>query len=90
MQITIFGKAACSRCRTTKNKIAHLLDKHGLTDKVQVVYHDLDTADGMAEGAFHDVAAIPAVIVAERDEQLRRWDGQVPNSQELKKLLVNE
>ena len=90
MEITVFGKAACARCRTAKNKITFLLEKHGKTGEIPMVYHDLETAEGMAEGAFNDVTVIPTIIVSEDEQQLRRWDGEVPKTEELEELVLGE
>ena len=37
---------------------------------------DMDTVDGMAEGAFRDVADIPTTIVRDSGVDLARWDGE--------------
>ena len=41
-----------------------------------VVFFDMDTVDGMAEGAFRDVADIPTTIVRDSGVDLARWDGE--------------
>ena len=87
MQIDIFGKVDCARCETTKRKLTHFLEKWSLTDAVEMTWVDLDTVDGRAEGAFHDVLNAPTVIVRKDGEELHRWDGEVPDSNEMKSLL---
>ncbi len=90
MEILIFGKPTCAKCRTTKNKLNHLLEKLNLTRKVPLTYYDLESVDGMTEGAFRDVAAIPTVIVDNDRRELSRWAGVIPNSDEIKKMVTAE
>ena len=79
-RISVFGKQGCAKCDTTKNKLRHFLTQWGLGHTVQVVFHDLDTVDGLAEGAFHDVRDIPLTIVENDGRPVARWDGSVPKS----------
>ncbi len=51
-QILVFGKQDCAKCETTKKKIGHFLTKWGIDSKVGIVFHDIETVDGRAEGAF--------------------------------------
>ena len=90
MEISIFGKPSCAKCRTTKNKLSHLLAKWGAAKTVPLKYHDLETVDGMTEGAFRDVLGIPTVIVDDGPKELARWTAKVPNSGELKKMVCAE
>jgi len=87
MRIDIFGKQDCAICNTTKRKLNHYLDKWGLADKVEMKWIDLDTVDGRAEGAFEDVLNIPTVIVRGDSSEIRRWDGEVPKSDDLRQTI---
>jgi hypothetical protein len=88
MQVSIFGKPDCAKCKSTKNKLGFFLGKWGLVDKVKVEFIDLGTTDGLAEGAFHDVTdKLPTVIIFNGDKTLARWDGKIPNSEEVKLVL---
>jgi hypothetical protein len=86
-RINIFGKNGCAKCTTTKNKVEHFLGRWELANKVEMVFHDMDTVDGMAEGAFHDVDHIPATIVERSGRSVARWDGEVPSSKRMKLVL---
>ena len=87
MKIEIFGKQDCARCETTKKKVTHYLQKWNMTDSVELAWIDLDTVDGRAEGAFQDVMNTPTVILKNDDDELHRWDGVVPDSNEMRSLL---
>ncbi len=87
MRIDIFGKQDCAICNTTKRKLDHYLDKWGLAGKVEMKWIDLDTVDGRAEGAFEDVMNVPTVIVRRGSSETRRWDGEVPKSDELRQII---
>lgn len=84
MQVSIFGKPGCAKCDTTKNKLSHFLARWGMLDKVSVQFFDMNTPDGMAEGAYHDVLNIPTVIIHDGETSLARWDGEVPKSEEVR------
>ena len=84
MKIKIFGKADCAKCETTKNKFNHFVEKWGCNGKVEVEFFDMDTVEGMAEGAFNDVLNIPSTIIEKENRQIARWDGEVPNSKDFK------
>ena len=62
-KIAIFGKQGCPKCDTTKNKLRHFAARWQVDHKLQLVFHDLDTVDGLAEGAFYDVNDVPVIIV---------------------------
>ena len=53
-----------------------------------MVFHDMETLDGRAEGAFYDVNNIPATVIEQEDRQVARWDGDVPDSQAIHRLIV--
>jgi thioredoxin-like negative regulator of GroEL len=88
-RISIFGKAECAKCKTTKHKLTHLVSGE-MVHKVELVFHDQDTLDGRAEGAFYDVNpnAIPLTVVEREGREVARWDGVVPNSQDIHRLIV--
>ncbi|MCP4650195.1 MAG: hypothetical protein GY853_08985 [PVC group bacterium] len=90
MQIKIFGKNECAKCETTKNKINFFVTKWEVEDKVDITFHDMDTVDGMAEGAYHDVMQIPTTIIEKNEEILDRWDGEVPHSDKVKEHLLTK
>jgi hypothetical protein len=88
MKIKVFGKAGCAKCDTTKNKLKHYIGKWEIEDKVEITFHDMDTVDGMAEGAYNDVLQIPTTILEEGESVVARWDGEVTLSEKVKQHLV--
>jgi hypothetical protein len=86
-RIAIFGKQGCAKCTTTKNKLHHFASRWQLDHQVQVTFHDLDTVDGRAEGAFYDVDQIPLTVVETAGRSLARWEGLVPNSDAVLKAV---
>lgn len=88
MKIKVFGKKGCAKCETTKNKLKHFLAKWEVEEKVNLDFHDMETVDGMAEGAYNDVLQIPTTIIEKDDQILARWDGEVPNSEKVKEHIV--
>ncbi len=58
-----------------------------LQHKVEMVFHDMETVDGRAEGAFHDVDEIPVTIVETNGRSVARWEGNVPNSKSVRLIL---
>ena len=87
MKIKIFGKQNCAKCETTKNKINHYLKKNTSLLSVPLEFYDLDTIDGMAEGAYNDVLKIPATIIEKNGKILVRWDGEVPKTDEFSSYI---
>ena len=89
MQVSIFGKHNCGNCQSTKKMFGFFLGKWGIADKVKVEFYDMDTTDGLAESAFHDVSNnLPTVIIANGDRTLARWEGKIPQVEEVKLTLL--
>jgi len=84
MRVRIFGKKDCAKCETTKNKFNHFLTKSGNANETELEFYDMDTVDGMAEGAFNDVLHVPTTIIEKEDRILARWEGEVPGTGEFK------
>ena len=84
MKVKVFGKKDCAKCETTKNKFEHFIEKNKYQDGAILEFFDMDSVDGNAEGAYHDVLKIPTTIIEKENEVLARWDGEVPNSAEFK------
>ncbi|MFH1645098.1 MAG: thioredoxin family protein [Candidatus Omnitrophota bacterium] len=84
MRIKVFGKQGCAKCDTTKNKFNHFLKKNGFSEKAVVEFLDMDTVDGMAEGAYNDVLKIPTTIIEKDNNVIARWEGEVPKTEEFK------
>jgi glutaredoxin len=88
MKFEVYGKPGCAKCMSTKAKLQHLLHKADAEASIPMAFVDVDTIEGMAEGAFYDVTEIPTVILrSDAGEALARWDGQVPPSVEVQAHL---
>lgn len=88
MEIQVFGKQNCGKCESTKHKVQHFIEKLGLHGSASMTFFDMDTVDGMAEGAFCDVFEVPTTILREGGRDLARWDGVVPDSLDLKQYFT--
>ncbi|MHC4711812.1 MAG: YbbN family protein [Planctomycetota bacterium] len=87
MHIEVFGKQDCALCESTKRKILHFIRKWGHAGRVDFAFVDMDTVDGLAEGAFRDVNEIPTTIVSDDGKAFGRWEGAVPPSEEVREAL---
>lgn len=88
VKVSVFGKQNCAKCSTTKRKLSHFLSKWQFDHAVNMIFYDLDTVDGRAEGMFYDVYdAVPVTIIETRGRSVARWEGRVPNSQEVRLCL---
>ena len=88
MIIEIYGKQDCELCKSARKKVVHFLDRWKLNDSVQVVFQDVETVEGAAEGDYFDVFEIPSVLLKQdRNSVIARWDGRAPPSTELQQRL---
>lgn len=83
MRIKVFGKKNCAKCETTKNKLSHFLKKNNFESTVSLEFYDMDTVDGMAEGAFNDVLKVPTTVIEKDASAVARWEGDVPKTEEI-------
>ncbi len=78
--LKLFTRDNCPLCPTAK-RFADLLRKEGL----RVIDYDLNTAEGLAESVFHQVASLPALVLVDKDDRdLASWCGCVPPLEEVK------
>jgi thiol-disulfide isomerase/thioredoxin len=85
MQVKVFGKPGCEYCKTTMKKFETFFGRWDVNQsKANLSFFDMETIDGMAEGAFYSVSKIPSTIIEQEDNILKRWDGVVPLSEEFK------
>ena len=89
MKFEVFGKPGCAKCQSAKDKLNHLASKAPAGGAVSVAFVDLETIEGLAEGAFNDVRDVPTVILRSAGgEPLARWEGVIPPSVEVQTLLA--
>jgi hypothetical protein len=83
-KVKVFVKDGCAKCPSAK-EVGSLLLQEG----IEVLYYDIDTADGLAEASFYGVLATPTMIVEDSEEKmLADFRGTVPTVQEVKEVLV--
>lgn len=79
-QIYVFGKTDCSVCKDTREKLMYFKEKNKF--EAPIKYYDMDTVEGLTEGAYREVSDIPTVIILEGDQELVRWAKKPPISEE--------
>lgn len=89
MRVSVFGRKECDACRAAVEKIEYFTKKWK-RDDVAIEYIDMDTPDGLAEGAYRDVYDIPTVILEREGDEVVRWVKTVPVSQEFRKYFLQE
>ena len=88
LNVKVFGKPGCEFCKTTVKKFETFLKRWEISpEEVALSFYDMETVDGLAEGAFYSVSKIPSTVIEKDDELLNRWDGQVPVSAEFKGIF---
>jgi hypothetical protein len=87
IKIIIFGKVTCDACKSVKEKFNFFLNHWGLSDKAEIQYIDLDTVDGLSQGAYNDALEFPTTILEKNGQELARWKKTVPTSQEFKQFF---
>src|SRR3989339_855772 len=91
MEVKVFGKPGCEFCKTTVKKFETFFGRWNIDDTVaKLSFYDMETVDGLAEGAFYSVTKIPATVIERKADVVRRWDGQVPLSEEFKEYFISE
>ncbi len=79
MRVKFFFKKDCPKCFIAKEVLKNLSS---------VESYDLDTFDGIAEGAFYQIFSTPSVlIVDEEGREIKSWRGEVPSPRELENLI---
>ena len=85
MEVKVFGKPGCEFCKTTVKKFETFFSRWGIKPAdIKLSFFDMETVDGLAEGAFYSVDKIPSTVIEKDNDILARWDGQVPLSEEFK------
>lgn len=80
MKVKFFFKKDCPRCPEIKEVLA----------KIDINYEsfDVETIDGMAEAAYHDVFSTPSILIlSDSNEEVKSWRGEPPSLEELKEVL---
>ena len=88
-RIDVYGKQGCARCTATKDKLTHMLARWSVGDQVTLAWYDMETEEGLTEGAFHDVAEVPTTLLVDPARgEIARWEAQVPPSEAVLRHLA--
>jgi len=87
MKVLIFGIPDCPLCKGTRAKLEHFLKKWECEERVKLIYHDLETVEGLAEASYYGVSQVPTVVIEENDKELIRWVKKPIFSYELEPYL---
>jgi thiol-disulfide isomerase/thioredoxin len=90
IKVTVFGRQECEACKAAIEKMTYFSGKWGKSDITSIDFVDMDTVDGLAEGAFRDVYDIPTVIIEEGSREIVRWVKKVPASSEFRDYFLKE
>jgi hypothetical protein len=88
MRVSVFGRKDCDACKAAVTKIEYFSRKWGKTGTTSIEFVDMETVDGLAEGAWRDVYDIPTVILEDSGQELARWVKQVPLSRDFKPYFL--
>jgi hypothetical protein len=89
MKFEVFGKSSCAKCRSTKDKLGHVIGKSEAGEAATIAFIDMDTVAGLAEAAFNDVQEVPTTILrSDGGDILARWDALIPPSVEIQSFLA--
>jgi len=85
VEVKVFGKPGCEYCKTTVKKFETFFGRWNIDQSVvKLNFFDMETVDGLAEGAFYSVTKVPSTVIEREGAILARWDGKVPLSEEFK------
>jgi len=87
-KVYIFGKPTCPICKDAHNKIKYFKEKKNFNAEIK--YFDMETVEGLTEGAFHEVSDIPTVIIFDNKDELIRWVKRPPVSEDFLPYLIEQ
>lgn len=80
MRIKYFFKRDCPKCLAAKKVVEKF--------KEIVEFYDLDTVEGLAEGAYYMVSSTPTtILVDEEGREVASWRGSPPPENEIRNLI---
>ncbi len=85
-KVIVFGKQTCPVCKDAFEKLIYFKEKKGFSAPVE--YVDMETVDGLAQGAYYEVADIPTIVILDGDKELIRWTKKPPISEEFLPYLT--
>ncbi|MFH1715280.1 MAG: hypothetical protein ABH857_03690 [Elusimicrobiota bacterium] len=82
--VKIFGKQNCDLCKKVKEKFDVFLAHWEKKDGVNITFYDLDTPEGLVEGAMLNATDVPTTIIEKDGSEVARWEKKSPVSQEFR------
>ena len=82
MEVKIFWQDQCPNCPLAK-ELGKKLEEQG----VNVNYYDIKEVNGLTTATLFGVMSTPSIVVAEGDNEIASWKGEVPSIEEVKKHL---
>jgi thioredoxin-related protein len=83
MKVKYFYKKSCPKCPAAKEVLSKF-------NQVNQEHLDLETVEGLAEGAYYSVFSTPSIlIVDEGGNEIHSWRGEVPSVNSLESVLKN-
>jgi hypothetical protein len=90
IRVSVFGKKECDACKAAVEKVTYFSRKWGKAEETTIDFIDVETPDGLAEGAYRGVYDIPTVILEDGGEEVARWVKQVPLSKDFRQYFLKE
>jgi glutaredoxin len=82
MKVKFFYKKDCPKCPAAKEALERFFPD------LPKELHDIDTVEGLAEGAYYQVMSTPSILIVDSEErEVKSWRGEVPTLSEVKDLL---
>lgn len=80
--VRLFGHATCPQTNVAWKQLSLLSKRKNWSDRVQIVWHDLSTADGLAEAAYYQLEGDLQTILVDvvRSENAATISGEEPYS----------
>ena len=82
--VLVFTRAACAVCAEAKAALAAAAAGR---EEIAIIYHDLDTAEGLVEGSLRNALSVPTLLVLDRGRETARWESRAPSAADLRAAL---
>lgn len=67
VRVHVFGRSGCARTQRVLSRLVKFVRRKQLPERIELVFFDLETAEGLAEAAYRQLEGeIPAIWVEAR------------------------
>ncbi len=81
MRVKYFYKKDCPKCAAAKEVLSKF-------NQVEQDHLDLETVEGLAEGAYYSVFSTPSIIIVDAEgNEVYSWRGEVPSVSSLENII---